>query len=160
MKSDNNRQIHYTQCSLYVLYSASNKIIYTYSIYKNSRVPVMIMQLIKILFVLVILDAIYISIIKNQFENMIIQIQKVAMSVRYIPTIIVYILMTVGLYYFIISKNKSVTDAFLLGLLIYGVYEMTNYATIRKWSLRIAVTDILWGGILFGLTTYIIYRLK
>jgi uncharacterized membrane protein len=58
--------------------------------------------------------------------------------------------------YPIIKPNKSIIEAFLLGLVIYGVYETTNYALLEKWSLKTVIIDTLWGGILFALTTFII----
>mgnify|MGYP001228872730 CR=1 FL=1 len=58
------------------------------------------------------------------------------------------ILLVFGLYYFIISQNKKVFDAFLLGLVIYGVYESTNYALLKDWNFSTLVIDTLWGGIL------------
>ncbi len=42
---------------------------------------------------------------------------------------------------------KSYTDAFLLGLLTYGIYNFTNYATIKRWTLSTVIADTLWGGI-------------
>ncbi len=115
-------------------------------------------ELLLTLVFMLVLDGIYISIIRQQFEHMIIKIQRVVMTVKYLPAMVVYALMVLGLYYFIISKKKSVLDAFLLGVLVYGVYDMTNYATIKKWSLRVAIMDMLWGGVLFGLTTYLVYK--
>ena len=61
-------------------------------------------------------------------------------------------------YNFIISKNRSPLDAFLLGLVIYAVYDSTNYTIFKQWSPMLAVTDSLWGGILFAITTYITYQ--
>jgi uncharacterized membrane protein len=66
------------------------------------------------------------------------------------------IFLILGLYYFIIKPNRSIKDAFLLGLVIYGVYEGTNYALFNNWSEYIVIIDTLWGGILFALTTFII----
>jgi uncharacterized membrane protein len=33
----------------------------------------------------------------------------------------------------------------LLGLVAYGTYELTNFATIRNWTLQITVIDIAYG---------------
>ena len=33
----------------------------------------------------------------------------------------------------------------LIGLLVYGTYDLTNMATLRHWSLRLALVDIAWG---------------
>jgi uncharacterized membrane protein len=52
-----------------------------------------------------------------------------------------------------------VLDAFLLGIVIYGVYETTSYALLKKWKLSIVLMDTLWGGVLFGLTTALVYSL-
>jgi uncharacterized membrane protein len=48
----------------------------------------------------------------------------------------------------------------MLGIIIYGVYETTTYATLQKWKLETVVKDTLWGGILFYLTTFFTYKLK
>jgi uncharacterized membrane protein len=50
-----------------------------------------------------------------------------------------------------------VQDAFLLGLVIYGVSETTNWALFDKWSLITVIIDTLWGATLFGLTTFIVH---
>jgi len=50
-----------------------------------------------------------------------------------------------------------VFDAFLLGVFVYGVYETTSLALLRKWRPTTVLIDTLWGGILFALTTYLTY---
>ncbi len=40
----------------------------------------------------------------------------------------------------------------LFGFFTYATYDMTNYATLRNWSLTVAVIDIAWGTILTGLS--------
>ena len=62
--------------------------------------------------------------------------------------------------YPIIKPNKSIIEAFLLGLVIYGVFETTNYAMFKKWSIITVIMDTLWGGLLFASTTYIINLLR
>ena len=66
-----------------------------------------------------------------------------------------YLFLSFGLYYFIIKSNKSLIDAFLLGLVIYGVFDTTNKALFSKWKWNTVLFDTLWGGVLFLLTTYI-----
>lgn len=36
----------------------------------------------------------------------------------------------------------------LLGLLVYGTYDLTNMAVLRDWGLRVSAADVLWGIIL------------
>jgi uncharacterized membrane protein len=75
-------------------------------------------------------------------------------------TILCYILLIFGLYYFIIKENKSVTDAFLLGIFVYGVYELTTISLLSEWELKTVIIDTLWGGILFATTTYLTYIIR
>lgn len=110
--------------------------------------------------VLLILDAGYINMTMKAYSNQIIEIQRVVMKVKPIGAILCYAFIILGLYYFIISKKRPVWEAFLLGVMVYGVYDMTNYATIKKWSPYLATLDIIWGGTLFALTTWATYYIQ
>ena len=106
--------------------------------------------------VFVIIDFIYLNLIKDYFGNQIKVIQGSPMKINYLATIICYIILILGLNYFIIKPNLSILDAFLLGIVIYGVFETTNMSLFSKWSWTTVFIDTLWGGILFALTTIII----
>ena len=82
-------------------------------------------------------------------------IQGSPVSIRYSSAIVCYIFMTAGLYYFIIRENRTPFEAFLLGLFVYGVYDTTVFAVFRKYTLEIVIMDIIWGGVLFGTTTWL-----
>jgi len=114
---------------------------------------------ITIAIVLLILDYIYISTFSKHFKNQIYKVQKEPLEMNMNTTIMCYILLVSGLYYFIISKNKSVKDAFLLGLLVYGVYELTTISLLKNWEYKTVIIDTIWGGILFATTTHIVYKL-
>lgn len=105
--------------------------------------------------ILVLIDSIYLNAIKDFFGNQIKKVQGSPIKLNYTGAILCYIFLILGINYFIIYQNKSILDAFLLGLLIYGVYETTNYALFSNWSAKTVIIDTLWGGILFALTTYI-----
>jgi len=109
--------------------------------------------------VLLILDGIFIFLTKKMFSDQIINVQRVIMQLRPLGAVVCYILLIGVLQYFIISKNRSPLEAFILGFAIYGVYESTNYATLKKWTGELAILDTFWGGSLFGLTTYFTYLL-
>jgi uncharacterized membrane protein len=94
------------------------------------------------------------------FELQIAAVQRVSLQFRLSGAILCYLLLILGLYYFIILPKKSVMDAFLFGIVIYGVYETTNYTLLKKWKPEIVVIDTLWGGVLFAIVTSIIYKLK
>lgn len=110
--------------------------------------------------ILIVVDFFYLNSIKGYFGNQIQKVQGSPMKVNYLGVALCYILLIAGLNYFIIKPRKSVSDAFLLGLVIYGVYETTNYALLKNWSIITVIIDTLWGGILFALTTYIVNLLR
>jgi uncharacterized membrane protein len=116
-------------------------------------------RLLVIAIVMLILDAIYLNTFSQFFNNVVMRIQGSKIKFKLIGAVLCYIILIGGLDYFIISKKKSLMDAFLLGIVIYGVYETTTYAIFDKWSPMAVIIDTLWGGILFTLTTYITYKI-
>jgi uncharacterized membrane protein len=81
---------------------------------------------------------------------------------------IVYLLIALGIVQFVIPKaigENSLRHTFLTGLLfgiiLYGVYDFTNYAVLKDYPIHVALIDLAWGGILCGVTaslTQLIYR--
>ena len=110
--------------------------------------------------IFVVLDGIYLNLIKEYFNNQIKKIQGSDIKINMIATGITYVILIFGLNYFIIQRNRSVSDAALLGFVIYGTYEFTNMALFKDWSILTAIIDTTWGTVLFGLTTAIVYKLK
>ena len=110
--------------------------------------------------VFVSIDFIYLNLIKGYFNKQVQNVQGSVLKINYLGAAICYILLLIGINYFIIKPRKSVNDAFLLGLIIYGVYETTNYSLFTNWSILTVIIDTLWGGILFAITTYIINLLR
>ena len=82
-----------------------------------------------------------------------IQIDKV--KINYISALFAYFFLVSMLYIFIIKKKASNTDAFILGILTYGIFDFTNMALFKKYDLLIALQDTLWGGVLFLLVNVI-----
>jgi uncharacterized membrane protein len=110
--------------------------------------------------IFVVLDFFYINLIKNYFNNQISKVQGSKMEVNFLGAAICYIILIFGLNYFIIEPKKGVYDAFFLGILIYGVYETTNYSLFKNWSIFTVLIDTLWGGVLFAATTFLVQQLR
>jgi uncharacterized membrane protein len=108
----------------------------------------------------VVIDFAYLNLIKSYFQNQVKSVQGSPLQVNFLGAILCYIFLIFGLNYFIIKSKRSAYDAFLLGILIYGVYETTNYALFKNWSIFTVLMDTLWGGTLFALVTFIINNLR
>ena len=76
--------------------------------------------------------------------------------------LVAYLLLAFAIYYFVvmpeIENNKkpptSRGDLFikgmLMGLIIYGIYNGTNIARIKMYSLKVSIIDTCWGALLSG----------
>jgi uncharacterized membrane protein len=110
--------------------------------------------------VLLVVDGLYlnnigISIFKSNVEL----IQNAPLKANVYGAILSYVCVIGVFYYFIILQNKSPLDAFILGLFLYGVFDMTNIAMFTKYSWKTAIIDMMWGGTLFAFTTWVTYKL-
>ena len=82
------------------------------------------------------------------------------MKINLFGVVICYIFLIIGINYFIIKQNRSIQDAFLLGLIIYATFDFTNLALFDNWSIFTAIIDSLWGGILFASTTFAVKKIN
>lgn len=39
-------------------------------------------------------------------------------------------------------------NGFILGVIAYGTYNLTNMATLEGWSAKVVIIDMIWGGFL------------
>ena len=53
---------------------------------------------------------------------------------------------------YLITLADSPTKAAAIGGATYAVYDFTNLATLKNYTVPFAIQDTLWGAILFGLT--------
>lgn len=96
------------------------------------------------------------------YGPMIKKIQGEDMKPNYLYAALSYILLAIGLIYFVlpnISEENLLKDSlrygFLFGIIVYGVYDFTAAAVIKDWDIKLAIIDILWGGVLYFLTAYL-----
>jgi len=115
----------------------------------------MIKNIILLAVIFVLVDAGFLYLMSNSFQNMVKKIQGSPLKMELLPTVACYIVLVSSLYYFVIYKNGSYLDAFLLGFFIYAVYETTNMAIFKDWSISVGLIDLTWGGFLFLITTYL-----
>jgi uncharacterized membrane protein len=80
------------------------------------------------------------------------------------PAIAFYLMYPIGVVTFAVLpglRNPSVTgaflNAFLFGAIAYGTYDLTNYATLRHWTLPITVIDICYGALASGVAAAAAY---
>jgi uncharacterized membrane protein len=79
-------------------------------------------------------------------------------DLRIAPAMVFYFAYPIGVVAFAVMPglhSDSLVVAFLSALLFgataYGTYDLTNYATLRNWTLQIAVIDICYGALASGI---------
>ena len=92
------------------------------------------------------------------------------MELKIPPALLFYVIFLLGLIFFVINPNQDNTllNVFLIGaffgLVTYGTYDLTVYASMNIFSLKLVVADILWGMFISGavatLTVFTINKLN
>lgn len=107
---------------------------------------------------MLVFDSLYLTNVKQMWSKMISTIQKSKLEVNLYSAFVVYLLMSFALYYFIIVPKRTLLDAALLGMIIYGVFDMTNHALFKEYNLYTGIIDIIWGAVLFASTAFIVNK--
>lgn len=82
-----------------------------------------------------------------------------AITPVYWAAALVYLLIPLGVVLFALPRVNPANMAAsslgwgaLFGLVMYGVYDLTNMATLERWPVRMVWIDICWGCCLCGAT--------
>ena len=73
------------------------------------------------------------------------------------PAIAFYLVFVVGVIIFAVTPAiqsgnwvQALVYGGLFGFFSYGVYDLTNWATLRNWTWQITFADVCWGTFLTG----------
>lgn len=108
------------------------------------------------------LDMVWLGLIaKNLYDSSIGNLLRKSnnvLSPNWPAAILVYFAIVIGILFFVLprighSYAMGIFLGALLGLVIYGVYDFTNYAILVNWPLKITLIDCVWGVVLCALTT-------
>lgn len=78
-------------------------------------------------------------------------------EIRWAPALLFYLGYPLGLVHFAVlpafasgAPGAALVNGALLGLMTYATYDLTNYATLRAWTLQLTIADIGYGMIVAG----------
>jgi uncharacterized membrane protein len=72
---------------------------------------------------------------------------------RPLPGVIFYLLYAAGILIFVTPAGRAsgygaiIRQGLLFGLMTYGTYELTNYATLKLWNVKLVLSDMAWGAV-------------
>jgi len=105
-----------------------------------------------VLIVFVIFDAVWLGLIAVDFYAETIG-HLMAENVNWGAAVVFYAMYIGGIAHFVSipasevgDLRKAVVNGALFGIIAYGTYDLTNFATLRDWPLKVVVADMLWGG--------------
>lgn len=75
------------------------------------------------------------------------------------PALLVYLLLAAGIAVFVVPRASSGLGA-LFGLVVYGVYDLTNYATLAQWPAVVTLADIAWGSFACAAVATIVFAVS
>ena len=83
--------------------------------------------------------------------------------IRLFGGIYAWLLLAIGLYFFVLKNARSQKEVILKGMLygfiIYGVYNGTNFFTFNNYDMKMFIADNFWGMIVSGIVSYISFNL-
>jgi uncharacterized membrane protein len=105
--------------------------------------------------VFMVLDGLWLGLLmKNFYREQLAPIVRLAsggIAPNWPAALVVYALLGTGIAVFVVPRAPTVSSAAaygaLLGLVVYGVYDFTNYSTLRQWPFVLTLTDVAWGVI-------------
>lgn len=86
-------------------------------------------------------------------------------NINFVAAVGVYILLAAAVVFFVLPRTVGggplIVFLFgaLMGLIIYGVYDLTNAATLVRWPLNLILADVAWGALATGLTALVVTNL-
>ena len=76
---------------------------------------------------------------------------------------LVYPVLAGGLTIFVLQRARTPIEALqygaLFGLFMYGLYDLTNHATLRDWPAALTIVDMTWGVVICGATAWLVATL-
>jgi uncharacterized membrane protein len=111
------------------------------------------------------IDSIWLTIVANKFYKREMK-SLLADKPSFGPAILFYLLAILGQVVFILnpalgahSFSYAVGHGALFGLVSYATYDLTNASTLKGWSNKVTVIDMIWGTVLTTVVTSIAYAI-
>jgi uncharacterized membrane protein len=105
--------------------------------------------------VFMVLDGVWLGLVmKNFYRDQLAPIVRLGdggIAPNWPAAFVVYALLGTGIALFVIPRasTASLAAAYgaLFGLVVYGVYDFTNYSTLRQWPFVLTLADVGWGAV-------------
>ena len=128
------------------------------------------MKLVKLFFLsyplFIVMDTIWLGVVMpGVYQQQLGFLMNKGTDVNWLAALVVWALIVFGALVFALPQSgdtvlSGVLWGALYGLVLYGVYDLTNLALVKSWPLLITAVDIAWGMFVNGLLVGFLVWLK
>jgi uncharacterized membrane protein len=113
-----------------------------------------------------VLDGIWLGLLMTNFyRDHLAAIARLSSDGRFAPNwgaaLVVYLALGTGIALFAVPRASSLPSAAafgaLFGLVVYAVYDFTNYSTLRQYPFTLTLVDVAWGAFASAVCTVVVW---
>lgn len=111
--------------------------------------------------VFLIIDGLWLGIVAWPFYQS--QVGHLLKNVNSLAATVFYVIYVIGMIVFVINPNlssfnlkRALIMGYLFGAICYATYDLTNMSTLKDWTWKLTIVDIIWGGFVTMTTTSLV----
>jgi uncharacterized membrane protein len=115
-----------------------------------------------------VLDGVWLGVVMKDFYRAqlepIVRLANGGIAPNWPAALVVYACLGTGLAFFVVPRASTTLMAAaygaLFGIVVYGVYDFTNYSTLRQWPFVLTMVDVAWGGVASATCAVIVWAVS
>ena len=110
-----------------------------------------------------LLDGLWLGVVMSAFYrsqlSLIARMSGNRLAPLWTPALLVYVLLAFGIVVFVLPRTPDeapIARGALFGLVVYGVYDLSNLSNLKRAPVLLTAVDIAWGGVASAATTWLV----
>jgi uncharacterized membrane protein len=110
-----------------------------------------------------LLDALWLGVVMSAFYrsqlSLIARMSGNRLAPLWTPALLVYVLLAFGIVVFVLPRTPDqapIARGALFGLVVYGVYDLSNLSNLKRAPVLLTAVDIAWGAVASAATTWLV----
>ena len=110
-----------------------------------------------------LLDGLWLGVVMSAFYrsqlSLIARMSGNRLAPLWTPALLVYVLLAFGIVVFVLPRTPGeapIARGALFGLVVYGVYDLSNLSHLKRGPVLLTAVDIAWGAVASAATTWLV----
>jgi uncharacterized membrane protein len=110
-----------------------------------------------------LLDGLWLGVVMSAFYrsqlSLIARMSGNRLAPLWTPALLVYVLLAFGIVVFVLPRTPDqapIARGALFGLVVYGVYDLSNLSNLKRAPVLLTAVDIAWGAVASAATTWLV----